>query len=706
MIEMISRGAAGVVLAAALAATPALDAQNCSSAPLNLQILHSSDNESSFLDPNTLEPKALHYSALYEGLTVLAEREGMASIHVTAGDHTLPGPFYLAAEEVPELGAPGLGDIAIYNAMNLAANGMGNHEFDGGINDTARMIDFANYPWVAANLNFANVMLESGVPPIQIGADAASSVDNSGKVVRSTILQVGDDCVGFVGRAPADFFNVISDPPNTIPGLDFYGGRGEGNQPNISAITQVLEQVDELKEKGVNKIILIDHAQDFTGDPLSANRLRDIDVIVAAGSTGFMARPEAMGPFNLLRPEDAPSADYPTVREDSDGSTVLVVNSEQLYRYIGNLMISFDAAGKLTAVDPRSGPIATTEEGVAALGTLLGRTLTPNQEVADTIESLRQTDMIQGLFGEVGVTTRPINGLRSDVRTRETNGGRLAADSTLWAARQQFPELEVDVALKNGGGVRDTIVGPSIIRLTINTQLAFDNQLGILRLTGRQMIAAMENSVSRIPSADGRFPHIAGMEMDVDASMPGLQGEEELNVASRVRRLVIRRFDGSLDVLILNGMPQGDLDRTFVMATNDFLSTGGDGYAAFAVAEKLAVTEIGEQQILADYISEELEGSVDVLDPPQPSRFNRLDLACQLRNTSPTVVVRGCDSGVRNEQVELGCTVSDVIANECRGVSGNPLLYGPCIRRELEELELGEELISPIESCAIRGPKR
>ena len=93
-------------------------------------------------------------------------------------------------------------------------------------------------------------------------------------------------------------------------------------------------------------------------------------------------------------------------------------------------------------------------------------------------------------------------------------------------------------------------------------------------------------------------------------------------------------------------------------------------------------------------------------DPPLPSRFNRLDLSCQLRDTRSTVVVRGCDSGVRNERLDLGCTVSDVIAEECRGVSGNPLLYAPCIRRQMEELALNEEMISPVISCALNGPAR
>lgn len=309
-----------------------------------LQILHSSDNESSFQDPNTLETKILNYAAAHAGLRALAEQACIPSLHVTAGDHTIPGPFYQAAAEVPELGAPGLADIAIYNAMQLQANGMGNHEFNGGINDFARLVNAANYPFIAVNLDFTAVMLEMGTPAIQIGADAEDCALHAGQVVKSCFVTLGNQRVGLIGRVPADFFNVVADPDVTLPGLDFVGGRDPmTNQPLVSAVEQVLEQVALLEAQGINRIILIDHAQDFTADPLSATELRGIDIIIAAGSTGFMAQSVAIGPFNLLREGDSPEASYPTFRVDSEDSLILVVNSDQLYRYIGNLIVSFDA---------------------------------------------------------------------------------------------------------------------------------------------------------------------------------------------------------------------------------------------------------------------------------------------------------------------------------------------------------------------------
>lgn len=587
-----------------------------------VQIGHSSDNESSFQDPNTLEEKILNYAAVNQGVELLARQDCVPYLHLTAGDHTLPGPFYQAAAQVPKLGEPGLADIGMFNSMGLDGNGMGNHEFDGSIDEFAVMLRAARYPFIAANLDFGNVQLGDGVPRIGIGPDAAWCGYSVGKVVKSCWTIAGGQKLGLIGRAPADFFNVIENPAENLPGLDFVGGREpETNQPLVSAVNQVLEQVELLEAQGVKRIILIDHAQDFTSDPLSASALRGIDIIVPAGSTGFMSNVPANGPFGLLRPEDTAEADYPTVRTDSEGRTVLVVNSDQQYRYLGSLRARFDHRGHIVGYDTdASGPVATTAEGIAALERAVGRSLEAPFVVRKLFDALQNTALIEDSFVVAGTTSHPLNGQRADVRSRETNLGRVAADSTLWYTRQAFPSIGVDVALKNGGGIRDSIIGPVIINLTIGAALAFDNDLAIVELTGEQLIATMENSVSRVPALDGRFPQIAGMKLVYDPTQAPLEAQTAVTTPSRVVELVVTRSDGSTDVLVSGGIAQGDLGRSFVMATNSFLLTGGDGYASLAAGLPLATTTIGEQQILSDYIGTALGGLVDETDPSATPR--------------------------------------------------------------------------------------
>ncbi|TPV93024.1 MAG: bifunctional metallophosphatase/5'-nucleotidase [Myxococcales bacterium FL481] len=632
-MQKLSRNFVLLVAPAAVALMAGCDPE------FTLQVLHSSDNESAFQDPNTLEPKVLHYGALVNGLEHLGRREQVPTLHLTAGDHTLPGPFYQASAQVPALGANGIGDIELYNAMHLTANGMGNHEFDGGIDEFAEMLARADYPFLAVNLDFSEVSLSAGTPAIEIGQDGQSVVASAGKVVKSAWVEVHrrnqhgyvtKTKVGLIGRAPAEFFNVIKDPDTTLPGLDFVGGRDpDTNQPLESAVDQVLEQVDVLEAQGINKIVLLDHAQDFTSDPLSASALRGVDIIVAAGSTGFMARPQADGPFNWLRPGDTAQADYPTLRDDSEGFPVAVVNSDQIYRYIGNLMVTFDGDGHVADIDERSGPIATTADGVARLADELGKSsLEPTPAVRDIYDSLAATDLIQEQFEEVGSTTSVLQGDRAAVRSRETNLGRLAADSTLWIARREFPAAGVDLALKNGGGLRATIQGPTITRLTIGAALAFDNQLAVVDLTAAELIAVFENAVSRVPALDGRFPQVAGVELAYDASRPGVSDAVSLDTPSRVQRLVITRDNGTTDVLVDNYVAQGDLGRFFTVATNDFLLTGGDGYQALRAAFEArgALTpSIGEREVMVQYIQTALGGIVDLPEPLLAPRVVRLD---------------------------------------------------------------------------------
>ena len=595
-------------------------------ADFTLQLLHSSDNESSFLDVNTLENKVINYSAITNGLEDLADDRGWASLHVTAGDHTLPGVFYEAGEEAFNGG--GLGDIEIFNALGIRANGIGNHEFDEGINDFLAMVEASDYVHLSSNLDFSGV---DGAEELFVayGADdAAQSVDElAGKIASSAYVELNGQKNGLIGRAPSSLFEIVEE--GNLDGLDFVGGStgtGSATQPVADALDLVQTEINRLRNQGINKIILLDHQQDYTDDPVLPEALDGIDIIVQAGMTGYMSAELPFGPFDLLRDEEAGDANpvtdpYPIIREDSEGKTVLVTNTEQLWRYVGNLVVEFDADGDIINYDDLlSGPVPTTGEGIAALKQFVpGSDVAPAEGVIETYNALAATEVVQDAFTNFGTTEFALNGLRADVRSRETNLSRLATDSTLWYANEFLTELgstrRVDIALKNGGGIRDTILGPNILQLNIAAALAFDNTLTILELTGAQLLAAVENSISRAPALDGRFPHLAGVELEYDITRPGISGETSLSEASRVEELTITRANGDEVELVDDfEVSSSALEETFTLATNSFLTTGGDGYEAFVDLERVATTEIGEQEILATYIQEVLGGEVTLSD--------------------------------------------------------------------------------------------
>ncbi len=149
----------------------------------------------------------------------------------------------------------------------------------------------------------------------------------------------------------------------------------------------------------------------------------------------------------------------------------------------------------------------------------------------------------------VGQTGADLEGAREKVRTEETNLGDLAADafrSTTGA----------DVALTNGGGIRDSIPAGDITKKQLVTVFPFGNYVVTLNVTGEQLLAVLENGVSRYPDADGRFPQVSGISFKFDPAQ---------EIGSRV-----------FDVKV--GEEELDLTKTYVLATNDYIAIGGDEY--------------------------------------------------------------------------------------------------------------------------------
>ncbi|MGA2318663.1 MAG: 5'-nucleotidase C-terminal domain-containing protein [Thermodesulfobacteriota bacterium] len=144
-----------------------------------------------------------------------------------------------------------------------------------------------------------------------------------------------------------------------------------------------------------------------------------------------------------------------------------------------------------------------------------------------------------------------------NVRKRETNLGDFIADIMRRAS-------EADVTLINGGGIRTSIKKGEVRMKEIYSALPFDNYIVAIKLTGKQIKEALEHGVSGVENEEGRFPQVSGLTFKY--SPPEKRG-------SRVKEVYIA------------GKPI-DPDRTYIVATNDFLAVGGDGYKAFGEAIK------------------------------------------------------------------------------------------------------------------------
>ncbi len=159
----------------------------------------------------------------------------------------------------------------------------------------------------------------------------------------------------------------------------------------------------------------------------------------------------------------------------------------------------------------------------------------------------------------VGRTEVDLDGRTEQVRSRETNLGDLVAD----ILREKS---SADAAIINGGGIRTSIGKGKITIKQVYAVLPFDNYLVAIRLTGRQVKQVLEHGVSSLAEPAGRFPQVSGLSFVYSRSAP---------VGERVKEVAI------------GGYPL-DPDKEYVIATNDFLAAGGDGYQAFGDAIRAA----------------------------------------------------------------------------------------------------------------------
>jgi 2',3'-cyclic-nucleotide 2'-phosphodiesterase (5'-nucleotidase family) len=183
--------------------------------------------------------------------------------------------------------------------------------------------------------------------------------------------------------------------------------------------------------------------------------------------------------------------------------------------------------------------------------------------------------------------------LRDPARLHESEMGNMVAD----AMRGKYPG--VDAAYTNSGGLRQDLVcsppsaGEAACEITWGEMFAvlpFGNRTTILTLTGAQLRAAFVNGFSPVCNpaiATGRFPQVSG-----------LRASFHCNGTTPVVDGMWRTPDG------IGGTqtPIADGDSVRVV-TNDFMYTGGDGYAVFAEATDVQQPGDDLMQIATDYVT-------------------------------------------------------------------------------------------------------
>ncbi|MDA5629481.1 MULTISPECIES: 5'-nucleotidase C-terminal domain-containing protein [Agrobacterium] len=418
--------------------------------------------------------------------------DGKNVLLLNAGDNFQGSLFYTTYK--------GTVEAEVLNAMKFDAMTVGNHEFDDSEDGLAGFLDKVQFPVVTAN----------------VVATAASKIGD--RVKPSIVLEVGGQKIGIVGAVANDTAELATPGPNITIAED---------------VAKISEQVQKLKQDGVDKIIALTHVG-YPRDLEFIAKIPDVDVVVGGHTHTLLSNTDqkAEGP-------------YPTLVDNPGGYKVPVVQAGQYSKYLGDLKVVFDDSGVVK--ESKGDPI------------LIDSSFKPDEATLKRIDELKAP--IETLKSKVvGSSEGPIEGDRKVCRVKECSMGNLVADATLARVKDQG----VTIAFANSGGLRSSIDAGDVSMGEVLTVLPFQNTVATFQLKGEDIRAALENGVSQIDDSAGRFMQVSGLKYSFDRSKPA---------GSRVVSVGVKEGDAFVPL---------DPAKTYIVAANNYVRTGGDGFKVFA----------------------------------------------------------------------------------------------------------------------------
>ena len=436
---------------------------------------------------------------------------------------------------------------------------LGNHEFDYGMEQLSDLISQSNATYLGCNLTYTGA-----------GENALSAVKPY------EIVHYGDVDVAYIGVTTPE--SISKSTPSTFMDEDgsyIYGFSGT-NGEDFCAVVQ--DNIDECKEQGAEYVVLLAHlGTDEVSEPYRSTDLiagtTDVDVVLDGHSHSVI------------------SCEYVN---NKDGEKVLLSSTGTKLNYIGQLMITED--GLLTTTLISTYPDQ--DQTVAAY-------------ISDKEAEFDETLGTVVAHTDVKLRTNTDGGIRL-VRNRETNLGDLCADAYRVMSG-------ADIAFINGGGIRAEIESGEITNGDILSVNPFGNSVCVAKVSGQEILDALEMSCSQMQAQTddgqnaigeyGGFQQVSGLKFTVDTSVePVLELDENgmfvfCGNIRRVKDVEVLNEDG--DYMPID--PGGE----YTLATTDYLiKEGGDGLNMFMDNELVIDGGLTDYQVLIDYITEYLDGTV------------------------------------------------------------------------------------------------
>ncbi|WP_144186209.1 bifunctional metallophosphatase/5'-nucleotidase [Elioraea rosea] len=382
----------------------------------------------------------------------------------------------------------------------------------------------------------ARFVRAASFPVLAANLDAGEEPELAGLVKPWAML--GAD-IAVIGAVTADTPRISSPGPR----IRF------GNE--LRALARAAE---EARAAGARIVLALTHVG-FSQDRVIAGSVAGLSAVIGGHSHTLLSNTEASA---LAR--------YPAPVMGPGGAAVPVVQSGANNRFLGRLDLDLDAEGRLLDARGDSLPLTFGDARDPAVEALVA-------ELSRPLEALRAR--------VIGTSAAVLS--NETCRQEECALGTLVAEAMLAAARP----AGATIALQNGGGLRAGLPAGEISLGDLLTVLPFSNTLATFRLSGADLLAALENGFSAAESGAGRFPQVAGLRVRWDPAAPP---------GRRVVSVTVPDEAGAASAL--------DPARLYGVVTNNFMRQGGDGYVSLRDgARETYDTGPNIEDVVADWVA-------------------------------------------------------------------------------------------------------
>ena len=519
-----------------------------------------------------------------------------------AGDH-VQGTAYGSMDKGDTI-------LALMNAAGYDIATLGNHEFDYGMEKALANVQAAAFPYVSCNFYHE----ENGVPGEPV-LEASHIFETAGGLK-----------VAFVGiTTPETFTKSTPAYFQDENGSYIYGI--SGGEDGAALAADVQKAIDAVADNA-DVVIGLGHlgddpaSQPWTSEETIA-RVSGLDAFIDGHSHSTVIGKEVFG---------------------KDGQTVLLTQTGEYFDAIGMMVISGETGAittdligfnKLTeVVKDENGEVKKDDKGndvtevvgyelVSNLYT--GEAWPVNDEVA-AIKEAWMTDIDTRLGAKIGETALTLDNYDAEgkrlVRSQETNTGDFCADALYYLFDNMG--LDVDVAIMNGGGVRNKAVTGELTYKVAKSIHTFGNVACLQTVTGQQLLDALEWGARSAGTGEecGGFLQVAGITYKIDTEWPESTRKDDKGVwiggptgGYRVHSVqVYNKETQAYEPL--------DLTASYNLAGYNYtLRDLGDGFNMFSGAVNVLDYVMEDYMVLANYISGFEGGVVDAANSPLAARF-------------------------------------------------------------------------------------